>query len=76
MKQSNHFNSISYADKHTKGAKQLVGKLRITTSECNYKKINRQLKGQFIHGLNDNDMSIEIIKELTKIEENDKVTSE
>ena len=53
-----------------------MGKLRKATTECNYKEINRQLKEEFIHGLNDSDMSIEIIKELTKIEESDNVTSE
>ena len=44
--------------------------------ECNYKEIDRQLKEQFIHGLNDNDMLTEIIRELTKAEENTAVTSE
>ena len=34
-------------------------------AECNYKKEDRQLKEWFIHGLNDNDMLIEIICELT-----------
>ena len=53
-----------------------MGKLRIATTECNYKEIDRQLKEQFNHGLNDSDMSIQIIKELTKIEENDSVTNE
>ena len=33
-------------------------------SECNYLEINRQLKKQFFHGLNDKDMLGEIIKEL------------
>ena len=53
-----------------------MGKLRIAATECKYKEINRQLKEQFIHGLNDSDMSIEIIKKLVKLEENDNVTSE
>ena len=47
-----------------------MGRLRIATAECNYKKIDRQLKEQFIHGLNDDDMIIEIIKDLTKTEKN------
>ena len=45
-----------------------MGKLRIATTECTYTEINRQLKEHFIHELNDSNMSIEIIKELTKIE--------
>ena len=53
-----------------------MGKLRTATTECNYKEIDSQLKEQFIHGLNESDLSIEIIQELTKIEENDNVTSE
>ena len=51
-----------------------MDKLRIATTECNYKGINRQLKKQFI--LNDRNMTLEITKELTKIEENDNMTSE
>ena len=53
-----------------------MGKLRIATTECNYKEFDRQLREQFIHGLNDSDMSIEIIKEITKIEEDNNMTSE
>ena len=53
-----------------------MGKLRIAATECNHMEINRQLKEQFIHGLNDSDMIKEIIKELTKIEENNKMASE
>ena len=30
-----------------------MGKPGIAATECNYKEINRQLKEQFIHGLND-----------------------
>ena len=37
----------------------------------NYKKLERQLKEQFIHGLNDTDMLGKIIQELTKIKENE-----
>ena len=33
-----------------------MGQLRITVAECNYKELDRQLKEQFIHGLDDNDM--------------------
>ena len=51
-----------------KHAEEWMGRLRIATKECNYKETGRQLKEQFIHGLNVNsDMSIEIIKDLTKI---------
>ena len=49
-----------------------MGRLRI--AECNFKEIDRQLKEQFIHKLNDNDMMVEIIKDITKNEENKDVT--
>ena len=51
-----------------------MGRLRLVAVKCNYKEIDRQLKEQFIHGLNDKDMMVEIIKELTKMEENKDVT--
>ena len=35
--------------------------------ECNYREVDRQLKEQFIHGLNDNDMLTEIIRQLTNL---------
>ena len=59
-----------------KSAKEWMVKLRIAATECNYKEIDRQLREQFIHGLNDSAMSTEIIKEHTKIEENSNITSE
>ena len=42
----------------------------LTDKECNNKEIDRQLKEQFIHRLNDNEMLVEIIRELTKPKEN------
>ena len=39
-----------------------MGRLRLAAVECNYKEIDRQLKEQFIHRLNDNDMPAEIIR--------------
>ena len=33
-----------------------MGKLRLAAVECNYREVDIQLKEQFIHGLNDNDM--------------------
>ena len=43
------------------------GRLRLSAIEFNYKELERQLKEQFIHGLNDTDMLGEITWELTKI---------
>ena len=42
-----------------------MGRLHMVAVECNYQKIDRQIKGKFIHGLNDKYMLKEIIKELT-----------
>ena len=53
-----------------------MGRLWLLAIECNYKEVDRQLKEQFIHGLNDTDMLGEIIKELTKIHEDEEITSE
>ena len=33
-----------------------MGKLRLAAIDCNYKEIDRQVKEQFIHGLNDTDI--------------------
>ena len=49
-------------------AEEWMGILWLSAIECNYKELNRQLKEQFIHGLNDTDDLGEIIRELTKIQ--------
>ena len=41
-----------------------MGRLWVAAVKCNYQEVNRQLKEQFIHGLNDKCMLEEIIKEL------------
>ena len=38
-----------------------MGRLQIAAVECNYKEVDRQLKEQFIHGLNDRVMLDEIV---------------
>ena len=38
-----------------------MGRLFVAALECNYQEVNRQLKEQFIHGLNDKYMLEEII---------------
>ena len=44
--------------------------------DCKYKGVDRKLKEPFIHGLNDDEMLAEIIKELTKCKENVTIPSE
>ena len=44
--------------------KELMGRLRTPAVECKYKEVDRQLKEQFIHGLNDKEMLAEVIREL------------
>ena len=51
-------------------------RLRISVAECSYKEVDRQLKEQLVHGLNDNDMITEIIYKLTAMEDMSIVTSE
>ena len=47
-----------------------MGRLRTATVKCNYKVTDRQLKEQFICGLNNSEILTEIIRELTKSYEN------
>ena len=56
-------------------AEEWIGRLQISGIESNYKELNRQLKEQYIHSLNDTDMLGEIIRELTK-KKNKEITSE
>ena len=57
-------------------AEDWMGRLKLALVECNYREVDRQLKEQFIHRLNDNDMLAGIIRELTKAEESVEITSE
>ena len=50
-------------------------RLHIAAVECNYQEVDRQLKEQFTHGLNDKYMLEEIIKELTATKNDDHITS-
>ena len=50
-------------------------RIRVAAIECNYQEVDRQLKEQFIHRLNDKNMLGEIIKEL-KTEKSDEQTSD
>ena len=52
-----------------------MGRLRHAAAGCSYQELDRQLKEQFISGLNDEDMLGEIIKELTATRGNDHITS-
>ena len=52
-----------------------MGRLHVLAVECNYREVDRQLKGQFIHGLNDKCVLEEIIKELTITQNDDQTTS-
>ena len=52
-----------------------MGRLRMAVIKCNYKERDRQLKEQFIHDLNDEEMLAEIIRELTKCDENTTIHS-
>ena len=52
-----------------------MARLKIAMADYNYKETHRQLKEQFIHGLKDNRMIIEIICELTAMKDTSAVTS-
>ena len=50
--------------------------LHVAVAECNYRRLDRQLKEQFIYGLNDKCMLDEIIRELTAKNNDEQLTSE
>ena len=52
-----------------------MGRLHMMAVECTYQQVDRQLKEQFIHGLNDKYMIEEIIKELMATKNDDHNTS-
>ena len=56
-------------------AEEWMGWLCMAAAECRYKEIDRQLKEQFIHCLNDKSMLDEIIRELTSRSSNVQTTS-
>ena len=62
--------------KPDENAKEWMSRLRTAAKECIYKEIDRQLKEHFIHCLYNSNMSIEIIRELTKVEDNENTTLE
>ena len=53
-----------------------MDRLRTAVVECKYKEVKRQIKEQFIHGLNDDEMLAEVIRELTKCGEDVTIPSE
>ena len=52
-----------------------MGRLQISAMECNYQELDRQLKEQFVHSLNDTDMLGEIIQKLLIVKENGAIMS-
>ena len=52
-----------------------MGRLRVAAIECNYQEVARQLKKQFIHGLNDKIMLEGIIKHLVTVKSHEQITS-
>ena len=58
------------------GVDEWIGRLHMVAVECGYKEIDRQLKEQFIHGLNNKGMLGEVIKKLTIKSNDEQTTSE
>ena len=52
-----------------------MGRLCVAVAECNYREIDRQLKEQFIHRLNDKVMLDEAIRELSAKNNDKQMTS-
>ena len=53
-----------------------MGRLHVVATECNFRELDRQLRAQFIHGLNDKPMLEEILRELTTKNNDKQMTSE
>ena len=53
-----------------------MGHFRIRVNECEYKEKDRRLEGQFINGINYDNMMTEIIQELTLVKKTSEITSE
>ena len=53
-----------------------MGRLWMAVVECNYKEVDRKLKEQFIHGLNDRVMLDEILRELMVKNNSEQINSE
>ena len=50
-----------------------MGRQHVTAVKCNYQEVDRQLKEQFIHGLNNKYMLEEIIKHLMAVKNDDHI---
>ena len=59
-----------------KSADEWIGRLHVVATKCNYRELDRQLREQFIHGLNEKVMLDEIIRELTTKNNDKQTTSE
>ena len=59
-----------------RNVEEWMGRLHVVAVQCNYREVDRQLKEQFIHGLNDKYMLEEIMKELTATNDNEQITRE
>ena len=57
-------------------AEEWMGRVKLAVVEYNYREVGGQLKEQFVHWLSNNEMLIEIIRELTKTKESADITSE
>ena len=61
---------------YNESVEEWIGRSRTAAVKCNYKEMDRQLKEKLIHGLNDEEMLVEILRELTNGEENITMHSE
>ena len=55
------------ARQSNESTEEWIGRLRATAAKCNYQEIDRQLKEQYVHRLNEKEMLADIIKELMRI---------
>ena len=75
MRQFSHYNSEKLYQYDEENVEGWMGRLHRAAVECNYQKVDRQLKEHFIHGLKNKYMLEEIIKGLMATKSNDHITS-
>ena len=60
----------------TENAEKWMGNLRVKADEYEYKERDRRIKDQFINGINDDEIMIEIIKGVTAIKNTNEIPSD
>ena len=75
MRQSSQCSLENLCRNDGENVEEWMGRLKVAAIKCNYHEVDRQLKEQFIHSLNDKNMLEEIIKELMTVRGDEQIMS-